>query len=217
MLHRPWSYTNRLVTRMADSAITEKAGMSIRREPRSEGLHASTLLKELHPVGDGAVDEPQLRLFGLLGLAFEDRAELALLTLQDEADWPWYIERPGEVHQDGVACSPDILLIPKKGDASEMRELSLKVTWKSCAKLPTAEEGEDGFPQKFDYYLSQCMTYAMPLRTRGSVLLVYFVCGPWRPKPFPQVHGWELDFSGQEIGEQWDALMAIAKGMKHGS
>lgn len=195
---------------MADSSITEQAGISIARPPRSAGVHASDLLKRLHPVGDGAVDEPQLRLFGLLGLAFEDRAELALQTLATEADWPYYAERPGEVHFGGVACSPDILLIDKVDGST--RELSIKTAWKSCREWPTDEEGENGFPTKAAYYLSQCATYAVPLHTTAAILFVYFVCGTWKP-PFPKAYAWELHYSEQEIGENWAALMSIYEEM----
>lgn len=213
MIHRPWQFAKRLSDRMADSSLLDNIDVSnIKRPPRSEGLHASELLRIMHPVkegkGDDAIDEEQLRLFGLLGLAFEDRAELALISLAKETDWPWYPVRPGEVEAGGIACSPDILLVPKVKTA-EVRELSLKSTWKSCRGLPVEEEGENGFPKSFDYYISQCMTYTVPLETMGSVLFVYFVCGSWRP-PFPQVHAWELDFSDQEIAENWDALQNIA-------
>lgn len=199
---------------MSDSSLLDTVDVSnIKRPPRSEGLHASTLLRLMHPVkarkGDDEITEEQLRLFGLIGLAFEDRAELALISLAKEADWPWHPVRPGEVEAGGIACSPDILLVPKNKD-EEVRELSLKTTWKSCRHAAsTEEEGENGFSSDFDYYLSQCMTYAVPLDTRASVLFVYFVCGNWRP-PFPQVHGWELEFSDQEIAENWDALNVIA-------
>jgi hypothetical protein len=209
MLHRPWTFTDQLVARMADSSIQDKAH-SLQREPRSEGLHCSTLLHKLHPHAN-PLPEEKLRIFGLLGLAFEDRAELALLTLTEDADWPWEAVRPGEVHADGIACSPDILLVPKSGEGA-VRELSLKCTWKSCRGLPTAEEGENEFPKSFDYYLDQSMAYSTPLNTDGGVLVVYFVSGDYKP-PLPQVHGWELEWSLQEKEETWDSLLTIARGL----
>jgi hypothetical protein len=222
MFHKPWPYKDRLIARMSDSSLQD-AGLvsSLKRPPRSEGLHASTLLRKIHPhpaqvareamsEEDGATADALLRLYGLMGLAFEDRAELALLSLAKEADWPYEAFRPGEVSRDGIACSPDIILVPKPGSDEATRELSLKVSWKSCQHLPVAEEGEDGFPNAFEYYISQCQTYCMPLETTGSVLLVYFVAGAW--KPFgPQVHAWELEFSSQELWENWDALMSAAQ------
>lgn len=214
MLHRPWEYAGRLVDRMSDSALLDVvSATSLQRPPRSTGLHASELLRKMHPVksrpGDDQIDEAQLRLFGLLGLAFEDRAELALQALAQESDWPWTCTRPGEVHADGIACSPDIVLVPKR-DEDEAFELSIKTTWKTCRGLPVHEEGEDQFPKTFDYYISQCETYAVPLHTTKSVLFCYFTNGCWKP-PFPQVHAWELEFSQQEISENWDALLTIAR------
>ncbi len=214
MLHRPWQFTQRLVDKMADSALLDHVQAStLQRPPRSEGLHASTLLRIMHPVkvrdADDQISEAQLRLFGLLGLAFEDRAELALNVLAKETDWPWTCVRPGEVSAEGIACSPDILLVPKRED-DEAFELSIKTMWKSVKGLPVEEEGENQFPKSWDNYISQCETYAVPLHTTKSVIFAYFVCGSWKP-PFPQVHAWEFEFSEQEIYENWQALQTIAR------
>ena len=206
MLHRPWPHTARLVARMADSALD---GPIAPRLPRSEGLHATTLLRKLHPVDREDISEAQLAIYGLLGLAFEDRAERALIALSKESDWPWTCFRPGEVTHDGIACSPDILLVPKDGGA--LRELSLKCTWKSCRKLPVEIEGEDEFPlDKFGYYIDQMETYGTPLDTLGGVLLAYFVCGDYQGARMPQVLGWEIEWSEQERAETWDALLGVA-------
>lgn len=209
MIHRPWPYTQRLVDRMADSSLQDSVVGSLQRPPRSEGLHVSTLLKLLHPVEDrdALITEEQLRVYGLLGLAFEDRAELALLSLAKDADWPFDAFRPGEVDYDGVAGSPDILLVPKDGSA--FFEISLKCKWKSCFGLPTETEGQGGFGPKWDYDLSQCMAYGTPLDTLKSVLLVYFVNGNYRGPKNPQVHAWELEYTPRERAETWSALMNI--------
>jgi hypothetical protein len=207
---------------MSDSSLLDNLDVSaLRRPPRSPGLHMSTLLKVLYPHQNEAKTakmddagkaeaEKQLRLYGMLGLAFEDRAELALLSLAEEDDWPWYALRPGEISIDGVAGSPDILLVPKD-EGGEVRELSIKLTWKSSNDLPL-EEGEDQFPMKFNYYIGQCKAYAKGLDTTASVLVCYFACGTWRPA-MPQMLGWEFEFSRQEIDEEWDALMTIAQGI----
>ncbi len=214
MRHKLWPWTERLVERMADSSLQDFGTASLIREPRSEGLHASTLLKKLHPV-ESNITEDELRVYGLLGLAFEDRAELALLSLSKEADWPWECFRPGEVEMDDIACSPDIILIPKEG--GQLRELSLKVTWKSTKEAP------DG--PKFQYYVDQCLTYATPLDTMASVLLVYFVNGDYghmrkgaRPSgkstpPKPLVVGYELEFTPHERAETWQTLLGIKRSL----
>lgn len=210
-MHRPWPYTARLVARMADSSLQDEPGGSIRRPPRSPGLHASTLLHRLHPREENDITEEQLGIYGLMGLAFEDRAERALLALSGEEDWPWRAFRPGEVEQDNVSCSPDILLVPKGG--GPLRELSLKVKWKSCRKMPVLEEGENEFDlKKWGYELDQCMCYATPLDTLASVLLVYFVNGDYSGARVPQVHGWELEFSEQERAETWDQMLNAREG-----
>lgn len=212
--HRPWSYTQRLVDRMADSSLQD-LGISIQRPARSAGLHASTLLKELHPhvAKDEPITDAQLPVYGLLGLAFEDRCETALLSLAMEADWPWDAVRPGEVDTDGIACSPDILLVPKTGGS--WKELSIKITWKSCKGLPLTKPGQGEFPAKYDYYLDQCMTYGTPLDTLESVLLVYFINGNYKGNRHPQVHAWDLSFTKRERAETWQSLINIGKQKGH--
>jgi hypothetical protein len=218
MIHRPWPHTDRLVSVMIDSALSAEIPL---REPRSGGLHASTLLKVLHPV-KSTITERELRMFGLFGLAWEDRVERALTYLSTQADWPYECFRPGEVIGDlngrELKCSPDILMIEKAtGDVCEM---SIKLTWKSCAGLPITEEGMGGFSGKFDYYMDQCMTYATPLSTCKSILFAGFVNGGYehqqkrnrgtKTPPIPRVHGWELEFTEYERDETWQSLCTIA-------
>jgi hypothetical protein len=197
-----WPYTARLVERMADSSLTDE-DVSIVRSPRSPGIHSSTLLRILHPVDSGITPE-ELKIYGLLGLAFEDRAERALISLAKEPDWPFDAVRSPEVFYDGVYCSPDILLFGKEDGV--VQELSLKTTWKGIRDAP---EGE-----KFAYYRDQSLTYGTPLDTTRGVLLCYFVNGeykkykrgePQKP-PVPIVQGWQLEWSLQERGEMWQAV-----------
>lgn len=205
MTHRPWAFTDRLVAKMADSSTQ---GTVVHNTERTGGVHASTLLREMHKRKKGSdITEEQLGIYGLMGLAFEDRAELALHALSLEEDWPWRCFRPGEVEEDGIKCSPDILLVPK--GSGPLRELSLKVKWMSCRNAPR-EEGENLFDlKKWGYILDQCMTYGTPLDTMGAVVLVYFPCGDYTNFQ-PQVLGWELEWSLQERAETWDEVVATA-------
>jgi len=198
---------------MADSSLLDSVDASnLQRPPRSAGLHMSTLLRALYPPkASGDIDEEQLSIYGLLGLAFEDRAELALLSLAKEDDWPYTASRPGEVDWCGVKGSPDILLVPKPAWQDELtkRELSLKVKWRSSGAVPR-EPGENQFASKWDYELSQCMAYSDPLGTDGAILMVYFVCGNWKGAKSPEVLAWELDFERREVEETMQALATIA-------
>lgn len=190
---------------MADSSLQ---GTLVHNSVRSGGMHASTVLREIHKRKKNDITESELATYGLLGLAFEDRAELALNALSLEEDWPWRCFRPGEVEESGIKCSPDILLVPKA--QGPLREMSLKSTWKSCRKLPTDHEGENEFDlKKWGYYFDQCMTYATPLDTWGAVLVCYFVVGDYTNMR-PQVFGWELEWSEQERAETWDEVLRTA-------
>lgn len=201
---------------MADSSLLDTADVhALRREPRSAGLHMSTLLHRLCPPQTyDEIDERQLSVYGLMGLAFEDRAQLALSRLATEADWPYRMERPGEVDWYGIKGSPDLILTPKPEFAAThtRRELSLKVKWRSSRDTPPAREGTDGFSPRWDYEIRQCHAYSAPLGTHGSILCVYFVCGDWKP-PVPEVRAWELDFSAEEVDETMNAVATVATEM----
>lgn len=209
MIHTPWPYTDRLIARLGDSSLNDVAMPVKTRTPRSPGLHASDLLKVLHPV-ESTITEDELKIFGILGFAFEDRVERALVSLSSEEDWPWDCVRSDEVTADGIACSPDILMYPKDPD-DVLQEMSIKATWKSSTDAP------DG--PKFAYYNDQCLTYATPLQTLSSVLLVYFINGNYQHQrkgskgkpPMPQIKGWDVVFSPRERYETWQALRQIAK------
>lgn len=209
MIHRPWPFTDRLVAKMADSSTQ---GTLVHNSQRSGGLHASTLLREIHKRKRSDITEDELAIYGLLGLAFEDRAERALVQLSKQEDWPWQSFRPGEVvSEEGIICSPDILMVPKPAFSHlPIRELSLKCTWKSAAGWPR-EEGENAFAPKFGYYLDQCLGYGTPLDTEGAFIVCYFVRADYKKfAPSPEILGNELDWSVQERNETWDQLIAIA-------
>lgn len=216
MIHRAWPLIDRLVDTMADSALLDTADVSaLRRQPRSGGLHMSTLLHRLCPAQSvDEIDERQLSVYGLMGLAFEDRAQLALSTLEQAPDWPYRAERPGEVDWYGVKGSPDVVLSPKPAYARthSRRELSFKVKWRSSKDTPTNGEGVNGFSSRWDYEIRQCIAYSEPLQTRGAILCVYFVCGDWKP-PLPFVRAWELDFEQSEVDETMNALATLATGL----
>jgi hypothetical protein len=210
MIHRPWPYLPRLIATMADSSIPPAP---LVHGERSDGVHLSQLLRKLHPIDSKRMaEEDNLAVMGMLGLAFEDRAERALHFLSKQEDWPWFSFRPGEVVSDeGNKCSPDILMVPKPTFAHfPLRELSLKCTWKSSNGFPT-EEGENGFDPKFGYYLDQCLGYGTPLDTEGAIIVAYFVRSSYKTSvPSPLILGAELDWTLQERQETWDQLMAIA-------
>jgi hypothetical protein len=212
VIHSPWPFTKRLVDKMADSALLDQVDrFTVLRGPRSGGLHMSTILHALYPPKTSEdISERQLSIYGLMGLAFEDRAELALHALAQEADWPFLVQRAEEVDWYGIKGSPDLLLTPKPAFAHlyQTQELSLKVKWRSCRGLPM-QAGRNEFSHRWDYELAQCMAYSVPLGTSRAVLLVYFVCGAWKP-PVPIVLGWDLEFEDDERDELMDALSTIA-------
>lgn len=199
MIHTPWN-TDRLLAKMAD---TELPYHPVAHRPRSEGVHLSDLYHRLYPQKANDLSEDSLTTYRVAGLALEDRIERALIELAKEDGT--YVERPAEiVSPEGIICSPDLFFV----EGGEMRIGETKTAWKSCHGLVVDREGENEFPAKFDVYFSQIKGYGYVAGTHLGRLIAYFVNGDYRART-PQLLGWDLEFSGQEISEEWDSLMGI--------
>lgn len=212
MLHRPWKGIDVLIEQLARSTA-----------PRSDGLHVSELYSLLHPQkarSKNPITEDELRLYAIGGFSLEMVLEAGFKALvQDRAVAAGYqVERPPELESsEGVKCSPDLYFYQPDGD---IIIADMKCKWVSINGMPTEEEGEDGFPgTKFDKIFTQLMSYLHVLSEQmgrsftRAYLIVYFVCGNYRDYK-PRLVAWELEWSQQEISENWDALMAIRAGLR---
>ena len=105
--------------------------------------------------------------------------------------------RPPEQYLDGVYLSPDAL------DVEDWVVEEFKATWIS-SNLDIASD-----PRVFKWR-SQTKAYCRALDTRRCRLRALFVCGHWRP-PVPVVKLYEIEYSKNELLENWLALLRLAK------
>lgn len=203
MIHRPWDTTD-LIAMASRSDLPQHPTTD---RTRSSGLHISDLYHKLYPKELNDITPQELNTYAILGLALEDRLERALIELGKRDGY--HVERPKEIEsEEGLFGSPDLFILQPPRRPLIIGEM--KAPWKSSGGCPK-EEGENGFPSKFDIYLCQVMAYAHVVDTLDGLLIIYFVNGDWsRRPPRPQLLAWELEFSLQEREENWDALIQIA-------
>jgi hypothetical protein len=105
--------------------------------------------------------------------------------------------RPDEWTLDGITGSPDNIDVPR------WRVIELKFRWMSAQKF-------DQLEKHFWMELVQIKGYCKLVGTLEAELWVFFCCGNWRP-PVPMVRGVLLEFSEQEIEENWNMIRAHAR------
>lgn len=160
---------------------------------RSPGLHASEIYNDLYQDLEpkrykrGTTPNP---LYLEMGLMLEHILEEALVRRLSN------LERPSEfMTKEGIAYSPDGLEFCPDGS---IVLLEYKCTTMSSKDMP--HEPGNGFPPKFDKYMTQMKFYARNLGTTKARLYVFFVVGNYAP-PVPELLVWDLEFTQQELEE----------------
>ena len=107
--------------------------------------------------------------------------------------------------------SPDLILYNHCTRVGE-----IKLTWLSCGGMPL--EVTNGFPPKFDKYVTQMALYCHCLETPYARLLGYFVNGDYaflrktnRHPPGPMLRAWNVEFTARELHEEWARAINHAK------
>jgi hypothetical protein len=193
-----------IVKEIEDADLLTRLGKS--EGPRSAGLHLSTiikaLMKRLQPnrFKDGPMDLTRVEI----GLLFENMLERALAE-------KFATTRPGEVFSDeGIAMSPDGL-----NPTDECLE-EYKATFMSCREGVVEAVVVDGetyyIPrEKFAHWFYQMRGYCKWLGTRKAILRVLFICGDYNRPIQPQFKSYAIEFAEQEIEDNWDTLMVVAR------
>jgi len=126
-------------------------------------------------------------------------------------------DRPGELiePEHGIVFSPDLVIFN-----SSIRVGEIKLTWMSNKGVPR-EEG-NGFPPRFDKYITQMANYCHCLETPYARLIAFFVNGDWTwpSKKNPNARGfrpeflaWDIEFTKREIAEEWQRTIRHGKMM----
>lgn len=170
---------------------------------RAPGLHLSdvynALFKKLEPnrYTGGPLQPARLEL----GLALESMIEEGIKRRLKA-------ERPGEFETEmrGVPLffNPDLLIYN-----GVMRVGEIKYTSMSSKGSPEDEGGV--FDPKFDKYFVQLMGYCYALHTQHGRLYAMFANGDYSRPFVPQFRVWDVDFSQNELEENWEMLANFAE------
>lgn len=200
---------------------------------RAEGLHASDIYGSLYAELDPKrykYDKAADPLLFEVGIIFERMFEEGLirrLLVGSQSD----VSRPGEFtfrdtyqgHKVVIHYNPDLFMVN-----GVLRVAELKATWKwSGVSHEQIEQAKAGVQKaidhiraiilepKHDKYLCQLKFYLYMLGELLGRLYVFFVVANGRPPFPPQLLAWDLDFTAQELRDNYEMLMnhAVAKGL----
>lgn len=164
------------------------------RDEHREGLHLSSIIKGILIGLDpkrfsGGLTSAAYSRFEV-GFAFED----ALARRRTDR----HILLQQSIERDGIRMTPDGLNI------RDWRVLESKATWMSL------KQGIDH--PKFRHWFWQIMGYCYGFDTNKALLEVLFVNGDYRPSQ-PVLKAWELEFTAQELQENWLMLLNHKRSM----
>jgi hypothetical protein len=186
---------------------------------RTPGLHASDLYGDFYK----SLDPARYDKRNSEGVALPfDLAKLELGTTFEEVLEPALAQRllgdrPGEFvtpHADGCtdlhepvcACGAGIIYSPDYlFDIDEDGGLVLgefKLTWYSMKDAP--------FGKKFAKYFTQIKLYCYWLGLTRARLYIFFVNGDYKP-PSPVLRAWQMEFTRQELKDEYDIIARHAR------
>lgn len=118
--------------------------------------------------------------------------EVLSMVLRDR-----YAARIGEVELDGIVGSPDGLSPYDPFGQVPIVNEEYKATWRSSNKTP----------DKVWYYMTQFKSYCKMLGVNVTVARILYIMGDYKGSG-PQYHVYRIEFTDQELQENWDMILA---------
>lgn len=179
------------------------------RVPRSVGVHVSSVIRCI------ATEQGILKPEWAEELSLSDvrviTDPVALIRISIGLAWEeWYIpqilgptlgvaDHPGEMEVDGLYATHDgeslSVIIT---DKMYLTGHEVKATYKSTKTV--------GLLKDQWMWLAQMKAYCRCMRTRFFILHVLFLCGNYKMPITPQLKHWHLEFTQQEVDDNWDLL-----------
>ncbi len=186
--------------RLAATGIPDLIPMARSGDP---SRHVSAVIRYLclklgHFDDDGGVITPEQQTRMELGSTFED-AMIAALAARYVSSNNRYVQ-PGELFLDGMIGTPDLL------DVDDYAIEEIKLTW-----LSSRHETDS---KKLWKYWVQLKAYCHMIETRLGRLHVCYVNGDYRAERGPTYRKWEVEFTGEELHENWRMLITNGEVMR---
>ena len=130
-----------------------------------------------------------------VGCAFE-----TALILRYSQQYPGLYIQPGEIILDDIAITADLMnFVPD----DRYPDLPYKITEIKCTYMSSAE---DPLGPKFWRIRAQLMAQCLGWRTLVGQIAILHINGDYRGNRVPKFNVWELEFTQQELRENWALL-----------
>jgi hypothetical protein len=183
--------------------------------PRSEGLHVSAIIRCV--ATETGILSPQVAEEVTLVDVREITDPVALLRISIGLAWEQYfipeilgplmgvVDHPGEMILDGVYMTHDgesvDLFISETGNSLYEEIIhETKATYKSTRTV--------GDLATQWMWMAQVKSYCLAKKTNKAMLHVLFLCGDYSYPITPQLKCWLIEFSEDELTDNWSLLMA---------
>lgn len=194
-----------ICTEFDDAELLARIGHS--EGPRTTGVvHVSDiykkLMKRLQPrrFTDAPMDMEKVEV----GLLFETALEIAMRL-------KYGVVRPGEVISDeGIFMSPDGVN-PTLGALEEYKSTYISSREGIVEAVEVNGATVQIFRDKFFHWGVQIKAYLKWLGVRSAILRVLFICGDYNRPISPQFKSYRLEFTDQEIENNWAMLIKVAR------
>ncbi len=197
---------------MISTEIPVDLRLPVSKIPRSVGIHVSAIIRAI--AGETGILKPEW----VEDLSLTDIREItdpiAILRISIGLAWEeWYIptilgpmgvvDHPGEMHVEGVYLTHDgeslDVVLTERGDKSVIITVhEVKATYKSTNTVGDMTEEW--------LYLTQIKAYCKAAGTRFAKIHILFLCGDYKMPITPKLKCWALEFTQEEIEENWSLL-----------
>jgi hypothetical protein len=185
--------------------------------PRSEGIHVSSIIRciatelgilkgniaeDLSLTDVREITDPVAILRISIGLAWEQYYIPEILGPSLDV-----IDHPGEMEVDGIYMTHDgeslSVIITDTTQFWGLMVHEIKATYKSVKTV--------GDMSTQWMWLTQCKAYCKGKGTRFAMMHVLFLCGDYKFPITPQLKCWQIEFTQDEIDENWELMTDYVK------
>lgn len=180
--------------------------------PRSLGVHLSAIIRSIS-VRMGFLDRKWCEDLSLSD-ASDITDPISILRICIGLAWEkWFVHtlphvvgHPEELHVDGIYMTPDgesvdVVTTLRRGLRTVVHEF--KTTYKSTNTV--------GDLRQEWMYLTQLKGYCKGMKTRFAKIYILFICGDYKYPISPQFKVFEIEFTQEEIDENWSLMRDYMK------